>query len=648
MFKKLFSAVAFMLFVCGINTDAQQINPLSSDNRIVSETVRAPVTSKIKLQEDEYWTGYWDGIKNGNTDRFGVKKTPMTYDVAIRIPAGSAMAVDKTIEGVRVLFEDHHHIENLRVWMSDILPETAEKATICCQNVEYITSFERPSDPYNEVRFETPYLFDSSKDLYIGYSFNVTGGGTDAEYYPVYVQRDQDMPDAFYAKVDGNYGKWTDYYGQGYGALTMQVLMKGIIYENAGSISADLHNLVAAPGQDVPYTFVVGNAGTAKIDNIDATLEFDGKKTDIHLNPLANEYGDNTSYSFETSLKAPETAGSYDFSITINKVNGVENECTAKTGKGTLSVLSRLVKHKVVIEEFTGMWCGWCPLGIVGLQKARNIYGDDVVLVAVHSQDPLNCEDYRSFVTATVSGFPNAHVDRAVMSVNPYYARSSKIEFAMGDEIEKRAAVLPVAEVIADAQIDGDILTAKSDVRFLYTGDANYAVAFVITEDSMRNDGWKQYNNLVSWRGQGLEDNEPLFDKWINGNTDITDIQFDEVAIAAQGLTSGIEGSIPAHVEEEKANVYTTKFDLNDYKQIIDRAKLNVCVFLIDKNTGEIVNADCKSVGSTSGICGVETDGDNVIETARYMADGRRIYTPVKGLNVIKYSDGSTKKVIVR
>ena len=648
MFKKLFPAVVLMLFVCGINTDAQQINPLSSDNPVMWVTGRIPVTSKIKLQENEYWTGYWDGIKNGNADRFGVKKTPMSYDVAIRIPAGSAMAVDKTIEGVRLLFEDHHHIENLKVWMSDILPETAEKATICCKNVEYITSFERPSDPYNEVRFDTPYLFDSSKDLYIGYSFNVTGGAADAEYYPIYVQRDQDMPDAFYAKVDGNYGKWTDYYGQGYGALTMQVLMKGVIYENAGSISADLHNVVAAPGQDVPYTFTIGNAGTAEIDNIDATIEFDGNKTDVNLKPIQNVYGDGTTYDFETSFKVPETAGSYDFSITINNVNGAENECTAKTGKGTISVLSRLVQHKVVIEEFTGMWCGWCPLGIVGLQKARDIYGDGVVLVAVHSQDPLNCEDYRSFVTATVSGFPNAHVDRAVMSVNPYYARSSKIEFAMGDEIENRSAVLPVAEVIADAQIDGDILTAKSDVRFLYTGDASdYAVAFVITEDSMRNDGWKQYNNLVSWRGQGLEEKEPLFDKWINGNTDITDVQFDEVAIAAQGLTSGIDGSIPANVEEEKANVYTTEFDLNDYKQIIDREKLNVCVFLIDRSTGQIVNADCRSVASTSDIRGVETD-NNVTETARYMTDGSRILSPVKGVNIIRYSDGGTRKVIVK
>ena len=34
-------------------------------------------------------------------------------------------------------------------------------------------------------------------------------------------------------------------------------------------------------------------------------------------------------------------------------------------------------------------------------------------------------------------------------------------------------------------------------------------------------------------------------------------------------------------------------------------------------------------------------------EVARYTVDGRRINQPQKGLNIIKYSDGSVKKVVV-
>ena len=35
-------------------------------------------------------------------------------------------------------------------------------------------------------------------------------------------------------------------------------------------------------------------------------------------------------------------------------------------------------------------------------------------------------------------------------------------------------------------------------------------------------------------------------------------------------------------------------------------------------------------------------------ETARYSANGQRVAAPVKGLNIVKYSDGSTRKVVVK
>ena len=37
-----------------------------------------------------------------------------------------------------------------------------------------------------------------------------------------------------------------------------------------------------------------------------------------------------------------------------------------------------------------------------------------------------------------------------------------------------------------------------------------------------------------------------------------------------------------------------------------------------------------------------------VHEVARYTIDGARISTPVQGINIVKYSDGTTRKVIVR
>ncbi len=50
----------------------------------------------------------------------------------------------------------------------------------------------------------------------------------------------------------------------------------------------------------------------------------------------------------------------------------------------------------------------------------------------------------------------------------------------------------------------------------------------------------------------------------------------------------------------------------------------------------------------TSGIASPSVNGDNVKEKARYTADGHRIYAPTRGLNIVKMTDGTVKKVMVK
>ena len=50
---------------------------------------------------------------------------------------------------------------------------------------------------------------------------------------------------------------------------------------------------------------------------------------------------------------------------------------------------------------------------------------------------------------------------------------------------------------------------------------------------------------------------------------------------------------------------------------------------------------------STNGITGTQTSAD-IREIARYTIDGKRINQPQRGVNIVKYSDGTVKKVIVK
>ena len=51
--------------------------------------------------------------------------------------------------------------------------------------------------------------------------------------------------------------------------------------------------------------------------------------------------------------------------------------------------------------------------------------------------------------------------------------------------------------------------------------------------------------------------------------------------------------------------------------------------------------------GLPTGIETAKTDGE-VIEKSRYTVDGSRLSSPRRGINIIKMSDGTTKKVLVK
>ena len=91
--------------------------------------------------------------------------------------------------------------------------------------------------------------------------------------------------------------------------------------------------------------------------------------------------------------------------------------------------------------------------------------------------------------------------------------------------------------------------------------------------------------------------------------------------------------------------IYTSKFDGVDTK---------TCILYVPKGTldayknsvwGEIFENIVEY--DATGINHVTTSGD-AKETSRYTADGQRLDAPAKGLNIVKYSDGSVKKVIIQ
>ena len=136
-----------------------------------------------------------------------------------------------------------------------------------------------------------------------------------------------------------------------------------------------------------------------------------------------------------------------------------------------------------------------------------------------------------------------------------------------------------------------------------------------------------------------------MFEPWVMGDEYVKGVVYDDVAIAAKGIISGIDGSVPAEVKEGVKNQHSVEFDLNDYSVIQNREKLNLVVVVIDRQSGRIVNSRYVPVNAAAGIEGI---GADVSETARYTVDGRMISVPEKGINIVRYSDGTVRKVVVK
>ncbi|NND87915.1 MAG: Omp28-related outer membrane protein, partial [Flavobacteriaceae bacterium] len=77
-------------------------------------------------------------------------------------------------------------------------------------------------------------------------------------------------------------------------------------------------------------------------------------------------------------------------------------------------------KRKIVIEDYTGAWCGYCPRVSAAIEAIREVT-DDIAVIAIHNDDAMAVafeEDLRD--EFGVSGFPAGRVNRTLNWSNPH------------------------------------------------------------------------------------------------------------------------------------------------------------------------------------------------------------------------------------
>ena len=420
----------------------------------------------------------------------------------------------------------------------------------------------------------------------------------------------------------------------------------------AVNVKADGYTLIPSTGQKVyvPITaksakgkLLITNYGSTAIRNFDYTLSFNGKelmsKNYVLTSPLNRMEGTTIEIDVPPHTQVSET----DLLFTITKVNGELNSANFNYATLPRVTVTKVPRRKVVVEEYTGMWCGYCPRGIALMENLAHKYGDDFIGIAIHTggrADPLTCTDY-AWKALDYRSRPSLDMNRNLLL--GYFKAQTEFE-----EEHSKGADMDV-EVSAVWDKEKNNITVTPRVTFCVNRDeAPYGFAYVLTEDGMSNPNWVQYNNFsgsTADRGVTKE-----FDYFIDAPRGIRNLENNFVAIAAEGVKAPLTGYIntPIKADEPQSHTYIFK-NISNKKIIQDKSKLKVCVLLINKTTGRIENAAKCTISepNTTAISSLSQGNGKVVETARYTLDGRRITTPQKGVNIVKYSDGRVSKEVV-
>ena len=584
-------------------------------------TNRAPITPG----EGQIWWGYMSESDLGTSDGIGIGQSNVPFLAGICIPANHELIGGSTIKAVRVYVREGlaNTMKDVSVWVSKTLPASLDAA-------DYVQSVSSLADGANDIELTTPFAVDNQA-FYIGYAV------TSSNAYPIMCCGTEDVPNAFLICAPGNMD-WDDLYGYGFGKLAFQVLADGVSLASNSATPFDFGTAYVLKGETTSVPVKITNNGKNDITSISYTITT-GSSTTEEATVTVDNLPFNSSAEVSIPFAADDEAKKYIKTVTITKVNGEANEATHYSAQGAVITITEKPVPVPVVEEFTGTWCGWCVYGFTGMEKTHETFGDKVVLIAAHNSDPMEITDYNP-IMSRVSGFPSSFINRVIDA----YPSASTLNYYLNAILES----ITIADIQASAMWTSDDKTEISidtKTKFVYSDDnGQFGIAYVLIEDGMSGTGsnWAQANYLSGGSG------DPDMEFWYNSGSKVSGLEFNHVAVGAWDIEHGVIGSVNSTINAGEVQNYNFKADITSKSVIQDKSKLKVATLLIDQSTGTIVNAAQATIldydpSSVSGIRNATTT-----EAARYTLDGRQVTAPQHGLNIIRLSDGSVKKIMVK
>lgn len=641
MKKFLLSAFAMLL---ALTAGAQNFTVEKSPN---PQGVQAPVfgafkaPAKANLAANQRLVGYFD---TDDCDNYvGVPNFTGNNKVAIELTADNlAPYYGKKIAGVR--FNLGQGETSTGVFVQNLTLENGQivDMTEIASSDKSVTSAAgaKNTGEWHEVMFDQKVELNSSfQNLFVGFNYKQTSSN-----YPIGVNSKVDGPFFMYANIPSSQGgkgaAWYQFQSGGMG-LAIQLIVEGDFGQNNVQ-PLNFGNVMVAKGKTKNIAVKFRNLGS-KFTSIDYTISLDGKAgAEQHLD-FGKDFGLGGTHSVEIPFAAASEIGKNAITLTVTKVNGAENACAIKTATGTLYTVEREFVKRSVVEQFTGTGCGNCPSGHVAMHNMHNLYGDQFIGIALHQfnqSDPM----YNISYDLGFTGAPQCMVNRSSGVLAPYEQMPEVLKASLNE--------IALAEVtVAGTFTDEDTkVNATASVESLVAGD--YDIAFMLTADGLTGkiNSWKQHNYFCKggsrYNSQASMPDDLKF-LWDKGSSYYE--TYNDVLISSSYVNNNNKATLPTLVANGTvSSEYTLKMPTKrTLKEAIKHDQVYVVALLLDKKTGTIVNAGRARVTGSTGIEDVTT-GSEATVVARYNVNGVQIAAPVKGINIVKMSDGTTRKVLVK
>lgn len=394
---------------------------------------------------------------------------------------------------------------------------------------------------------------------------------------------------------------------------------------------------VAKGATGAQATFTCVNYGTNPVTSYRYTATVNGQVVEEKEVKLTEPINVNDFGKLLVKVPTFNQLGDQQLVCNITHVNGKPNTTTFSSSTLDITMVTKVPTCRVVFEDYTAMWCQHCPRATAIMEYLTKKHPDDFIGIAVHQGDKIAIGGYKS----PVAGRPGL----------PYVwaSRRAKVSGYTGEDLYReakaRGAVMDI-DVKAEWNASGNAINVQSTTTFRTNmPNANYALAYVVVEDGMHNASWYQANSYDGLTDL-LKENEEM-DVFVKGGRVVYGLKYNHVARAFLGIDSGMEGSLPNNVVADRGIKHQAMFEgvgRNWTPQ--NKKNLRVVVMVLDNSTNSIVNgAHCPiKPYNTTGVATTKNT-DQRVEVARFNLKGQRLSAPERGINIVKYSDGTVEKV---